>query len=59
VRRLRERHDVPPLQRSEAQILLDRFTPLLVCRGDVISWLADRLAGKRTSSNCWAMPIQP
>ncbi|MEO3786040.1 lipase family protein [Actinocorallia sp. B10E7] len=39
--------------------LLNHLTPLLTDQGDAVSWLADRLAGERTTSNCWTMPFQP
>ncbi|MCX0246685.1 lipase family protein [Streptomyces drozdowiczii] len=41
------------------KILTNHMVPLLTDQGDAISWLTDRLAGKRTTSNCWSMPIQP
>ncbi|GGX77271.1 lipase family protein [Streptomyces fructofermentans] len=39
--------------------LLNHFAPLLTDQGEAVSWLTDRLSGKRASSNCWSMPLQP
>ena len=39
--------------------LLNHFAPLLTDQGAAIDWLTDRLSGKRTTSNCWSMPVQP
>ncbi|MFF5900607.1 lipase family protein [Streptomyces argenteolus] len=41
------------------KILTNHLVPLITDQGDAVSWLADRLSGKPTSSNCWSMPIQP
>jgi dienelactone hydrolase len=41
------------------KILTNHLTPLLTDQGNAVSWLADRLAGKSTASNCWSMPLQP
>lgn len=40
-------------------LLTNHLVPLLTDQGDAISWLTDRLAGKRATSNCWSMPLQP
>ncbi|WRZ88581.1 lipase family protein [Streptomyces sp. NBC_01007] len=40
-------------------LLLNHVAPLLTDQGDAISWLTDRLSGKRATSNCWTMPLQP
>ncbi|MER6083370.1 lipase family protein [Streptomyces sp. NPDC001833] len=39
--------------------LLNHFAPLLTDQTDAVHWLADRLAGKATTSNCSSMPLQP
>ncbi|WP_327430247.1 lipase family protein [Streptomyces sp. NBC_01236] len=39
--------------------LLNHFAPLLTDQGDAITWLTDRLSGKKADSNCWSMPMQP
>ncbi|MFI8307586.1 lipase family protein [Streptomyces sp. NPDC085927] len=39
--------------------LLNHFAPLLTDQGDAVDWLTDRLAGKRATSNCRSMPLQP
>lgn len=39
--------------------LLNHFAPLLTDQGDAVDWLTDRLSGKRTTSNCWSLPVQP
>ncbi|WP_406469360.1 lipase family protein [Streptomyces hirsutus] len=39
--------------------LLNHFAPLLTDQGDAVDWLTDRLSGKRATSNCWSMPLQP
>ncbi|MFJ3089412.1 lipase family protein [Streptomyces sp. NPDC086838] len=41
------------------KILTNHMVPLITDQGDAISWMTDRLAGKRATSNCWSMPIQP
>ncbi|MFG2565132.1 lipase family protein [Streptomyces sp. NPDC048567] len=41
------------------KILTNHMVPLITDQGDAISWITDRLAGKRATSNCWSMPIQP
>lgn len=40
-------------------LLTNHLVPLLTDQGDAISWLTDRLSGKRATSNCWSMPLQP
>ncbi|MET9386676.1 alpha/beta fold hydrolase [Streptomyces sp. NPDC002928] len=44
---------------SVGSALLNHFAPLLTDQGDAISWLTDRLSGKKATSNCWSMPVQP
>ncbi|WP_328538121.1 lipase family protein [Streptomyces sp. NBC_00344] len=39
--------------------LLNHLAPAIADQGSAISWLADRLSGKPTSSNCPTMPLQP
>lgn len=39
--------------------LLNHFAPLLTDQGDAVDWLTDRLSGKRATSNCRSMPLQP
>ncbi|MGQ4489228.1 lipase family protein [Streptomyces sp. 372A] len=41
------------------KILTNHMVPLITDQGDAVSWMTDRLAGKRSASNCWSMPIQP
>ncbi|MFF3446236.1 lipase family protein [Streptomyces sp. NPDC002667] len=41
------------------KLLTNHMAPLLTDQGDAISWLTDRLAGERATSNCWTMPLQP
>ncbi|MFJ8976248.1 lipase family protein [Streptomyces sp. NPDC102282] len=41
------------------KLLTNHLAPLLTDQGSAISWLTDRLSGKRTVSNCWSMPLQP
>ncbi|MFJ8858621.1 lipase family protein [Streptomyces sp. NPDC102451] len=41
------------------KLLTNHLAPLLTDQGSAISWLTDRLAGKKISSNCWSMPVQP
>lgn len=41
------------------KILTNHMVPLITDQGDAISWMTNRLAGKRATSNCWSMPIQP
>ncbi|MFH9174830.1 lipase family protein [Streptomyces albogriseolus] len=41
------------------KLLTNHLAPLLTDQGDAVDWLADRLKGKATSSNCWTMPAQP
>ncbi|MFJ8882772.1 lipase family protein [Streptomyces sp. NPDC102402] len=41
------------------KLLTNHLVPLLTDQGSAISWLTDRLSGKRTTSNCWSMPLQP
>ncbi len=41
------------------KLLTNHLVPLLTDQGDAVDWLADRLKGKATSSNCWTMPAQP
>ncbi|MFC8226730.1 lipase family protein [Streptomyces sp. NPDC057287] len=41
------------------KLLTNHLVPLLTDQGSAISWLTDRLSGRRTASNCWSMPFQP
>ncbi|MEV6310774.1 lipase family protein [Streptomyces sp. NPDC051840] len=41
------------------KILTNHLAPLLTDQGDAISWMKDRLSGKKAVSNCWSMPLQP
>ncbi|MBM7436823.1 lipase family protein [Streptomyces sp. HB132] len=41
------------------KIMTNHLAPLLTDQGSAISWLTDRLSGKKAVSNCWSMPIQP
>ncbi|MDX3682181.1 lipase family protein [Streptomyces sp. NBC_01693] len=41
------------------KLLTNHLAPLLTDQGSAISWLTDRLAGRKTTSNCWSMPVQP
>lgn len=41
------------------KLLTNHLAPLLTDQGDAVEWLADRLEGKATRSNCWTMPVQP
>ncbi|MFF4535097.1 lipase family protein [Streptomyces aureus] len=41
------------------KLLTNHMAPLLTDQGDAIDWITDRLAGKRATSNCWTMPLQP
>ncbi|MHC3464149.1 lipase family protein [Streptomyces flavovirens] len=41
------------------KILTNHLTPLLTDQGKAVSWLTDRLDGKKATSNCWSMPVQP
>ncbi|MFJ3145878.1 lipase family protein [Streptomyces halstedii] len=41
------------------KILTNHLAPLLTDQGKAVSWLTDRLEGRRTTSNCWSMPLQP
>ncbi|MEU1438234.1 lipase family protein [Streptomyces sp. NPDC005786] len=41
------------------KLLTNHLVPLITDQGDAISWMTDRLSGRRTSSNCWTMPLQP
>lgn len=41
------------------KILTNHLAPYLTDQGSAISWMTDRLSGKKTSSNCWSMPVQP
>ncbi|MET8135151.1 lipase family protein [Streptomyces sp. NPDC005251] len=40
-------------------LLTNHVAPLITDQGDAISWLTDRLSGRRAVSNCWTMPLQP
>ncbi|QGZ51459.1 triacylglycerol lipase [Streptomyces sp. QHH-9511] len=40
------------------RILTNHLAPLITDQGEAISWLTDRLEGKATTSNCWALPFQ-
>ncbi|MGW0931674.1 lipase family protein [Streptomyces sp. NPDC002644] len=41
------------------KILTNHMVPLLTDQGDAVDWLKDRLEGRRATSNCWSMPLQP
>ncbi|MFG2429062.1 lipase family protein [Streptomyces sp. NPDC048590] len=41
------------------KILTNHLAPLLTDQGSAISWMKDRLSGKKAVSNCWSMPLQP
>jgi hypothetical protein len=41
------------------KILTNHLAPLITDQGEAVSWLTDRLAGKKALSNCWTLPIQP
>ncbi|MFE5245654.1 MULTISPECIES: lipase family protein [unclassified Streptomyces] len=41
------------------KILTNHLAPLLTDQGSAISWLTDRLSGRKATSNCWSMPVQP
>ncbi|WP_106400130.1 lipase family protein [Actinocorallia populi] len=38
--------------------LTNHVAPLLTDQGDAVSWLADRLAGEKATSNCWKLSAQ-
>ncbi|MGC4949451.1 lipase family protein [Streptomyces sp. DT224] len=52
-------YDAVVLPNLGDKILTNHMVPLLTDQGDAIAWMTDRLAGKRSVSNCWSMPIQP
>jgi len=41
------------------KLLTNHLAPLLTDQGDAVAWMADRLAGKTTTSGCWKLPVQP
>jgi len=41
------------------KILTNHLAPYLTDQGAAISWMTDRLSGKKAYSNCWSMPVQP
>ncbi|WP_405664816.1 lipase family protein [Streptomyces sp. NBC_01166] len=41
------------------KILTNHLAPYLTDQGSAISWMTDRLSGKKAASNCWSMPLQP
>ncbi|GGW94734.1 triacylglycerol lipase [Streptomyces malachitofuscus] len=40
------------------KLLTNHLAPLLADQGDAVEWLADRLKGRPTGSNCWAVPTR-
>ncbi|WP_149551981.1 lipase family protein [Streptomyces marokkonensis] len=40
------------------KILTNHLAPLLTDQGDAVEWLTDRLEGRPTGSNCWAVPAR-
>jgi dienelactone hydrolase len=50
---------VPVVLPDLGRALLNHFAVLLADQDLAVGWLADRLAGWFTVSNCWTMPIQP
>ncbi|MFF5337472.1 lipase family protein [Streptomyces sp. NPDC013181] len=52
-------YDAVVLPNLGDKILTNHMVPLITDQGDAISWITDRLEGKRAVSNCWSMPIQP
>lgn len=49
----------PVILPDAGRALLNHFVPLLVDQGAAVSWLTDRLSGKRAVSNCRSMSLQP
>jgi dienelactone hydrolase len=41
------------------KILTNHLAPYLADQGSAISWMTDRLSGRKAASNCWSMPLQP
>ena len=41
---------------SATRLLTNHLAPLLTDQGGAISWLTDRLSGRKAASNCWSMP---
>ncbi|MEV2244541.1 lipase family protein [Streptomyces sp. NPDC049970] len=41
------------------KILTNHLAPYLTDQGGAISWMTDRLSGRKAASNCWSMPVQP
>lgn len=41
------------------KLLTNHLVPLITDQGDAVAWMADRLAGKTTTSQCWKLPVQP
>ncbi|HWU08035.1 MAG TPA: lipase family protein [Streptomyces sp.] len=41
------------------KILTNHLAPYLADQGSAISWMTDRLSGRKAVSNCWSMPGQP
>ncbi|MFJ6849122.1 lipase family protein [Streptomyces sp. NPDC091271] len=41
------------------KILTNHLAPYLTDQGSAISWMTDRLSGRKAASNCWSMPLQP
>ena len=41
------------------KILTNHVTPLITDQSGAVGWLADRLAGRPASSQCWKLPLQP
>jgi pimeloyl-ACP methyl ester carboxylesterase len=41
------------------KILTNHLAPYLADQGSAISWMTDRLSGRKATSNCWSMPLQP
>ncbi|MFF5895457.1 lipase family protein [Streptomyces argenteolus] len=41
------------------KILTNHLAPYLTDQGSAVAWMTDRLSGRKASSNCWSMPIQP
>lgn len=40
-------------------VLPNHFLPMIEDQGQAIGWLADRLEGKRATSDCWRLPLMP
>jgi len=41
------------------KLLTNHLTPLILDQPGAVDWLADRLAGRSASSQCWKLPLQP